>query len=300
MYGPPVENFYLLEKLAAKIVFGIDEEPVDNNHNNLTEQKNNLSLVDKLSLYLIQAQSTASSLGSENVPFPELREWYRNFLQDSVKNPLPNSLAFHMKELALLSNSDYTFSEIEDHLPFAFFQISGIFKVFLPIALAIACLNNKVSHMLSYVDTDTFLNTDNYLHYYVMEILRLYNTVFVLQREVREDIVIDDFSMKKGDQINLMFGFYMRDPNIYPNPDKFYPERWKEELNMKWNEGQHPFSSGSRTCPARNLALALCKFSFYYLWKNYSYTLKSDLLLDFDNMPQIINPYQIIFQIDKT
>jgi len=120
-----------------------------------------------------------------------------------------------------------------------------------------------------------------------MEVIRLYNQVFLLQREAAADIKINDYNLKKGDQVNLLFAFYMRDPNIYPEPDKFSPERWQA--------GQHPFSSGSRTCPARNFALMLAKAIFYTCWNNHDYEPIDPPQLDFSQMPQIINPYDIRF-----
>jgi len=46
----------------------------------------------------------------------------------------------------------YNQQEVEDQLPFAFFQINAIFKVFLPIALLLASMNSSVQEKLAEVN----------------------------------------------------------------------------------------------------------------------------------------------------
>ena len=279
--GLPTKDFETLDNLTMIIVFGSHE------------------YTETMSLYMKQAQSLGSALNSNEVPFPELRQWYRNYLREIVSHPPSESLAARFVEVAIKLKHEYTSQEIEDQLPVAFFQISSIFKIFLPIALAIGFLHPDSSAHLSQTTYDMIFTNNNYLHFFVMEIIRLYNQVFILQRQVSQDLNIGNLNLKAGDQINLLFAFYMRDPNIYPRPDSFFPLRWINESHIRWDLGQHPFSSGSQTCPARNLALHIAKFLIYRLFTdpNYKYSLINKLHLDFDNMPQIINPYCLQFQL---
>lgn len=45
------------------------------------------------------------------------------------------------------------------------------------------------------------------------------------------------------------------DPNVFPQPDKFLPERWLNATS-EMNTSLMPFGKGARSCLARNLATA--------------------------------------------
>ena len=50
-----------------------------------------------------------------------------------------------------------------------------------------------------------------------------------------------------------------RNPEVYPEPDKWHPERWlhvDERMRLNWT----PFGYGSRICPGSNLALTELKY----------------------------------------
>lgn len=285
-HGLPYNEWSKLDKLSMNIVFG-NVSDIDTNN---------------MVLYMEQSQSLQSVLNSNELPFPELHQWYRKFLYNCVQNPQENTLASRFIEAANSLECNFISQEIEDQLPFAFFQLSSLFRVFLPIALAVGTTNKIALQSILNSKYEMVYATDNYLHYFVMEVMRLYNQVFILQRESSQDCDIEGVKIKKGDQLDMMFALYMRDKNIYPEPNKFKPMRWVNEKFIDWNIGQHPFSSGSRTCPARNLALNVAKFLIYKLLvdSNVEYHLVMPLNLDFNNMPQVINPYSIEFQlVDK-
>jgi hypothetical protein len=279
----PTEHWADLYRLSARIAFGTEEG------------------VDFLILYMRQAQSLPSLLGSGTVPFPNYRTRYRDFLRRQILDPVPGSMAEHIVNVASRTGC-YTSEEMEDQLPFLFFQVGGIFTVFLPIALALACIDRRSGELLYRCDGRDVGRTDNYLHFFVMEVLRLYNQVFVLQRTTGENVTVrGEFETRTFDQIVLPFAYYLRDSNTYPDPNRFSPLRWRDESCIPWDRGQHPFSSGSRTCPARNFALHIAKYTLLRLWKNgtYRYILESDLCVDLDDMPQIIDPYRIHFSLQS-
>ena len=289
--GLPYDNWSQMDTLAMTIVFNPIKDQII--------QETNLMM-----LYMNQAQSAATILGSKEIPFPEIREWYRQYLRSHVQNPNPESLTSIFVEASQLLDYQYFSEEIEDQLPFAFFQINGILKVFFPIALAILCLWEPIilytgNNQDNGSNGNKLINQDEDLHYFVMEVFRLYNQVFILQRQAAKDLTVGNLNIKQGEQINLMFSLYMRDAIIYPDPDKFDPQRWSQELNIDWRQGQHPFSSGSRTCPARDLAIMIAKHLLRRLYNNhnYQYRLVTELKLDFNKMPQIIDPYQLNFEL---
>lgn len=75
------------------------------------------------------------------------------------------------------------------------------------------------------------------------------------------------------------------DPNIYPSPFDFQPERWLSNPNLK--RYLMPFSRGSRQCLGMNLALAELYYGIALLWRSLRMELwdtveKRDVLTTYD------------------
>ncbi|WMV57513.1 hypothetical protein MTR67_050898 [Solanum verrucosum] len=77
----------------------------------------------------------------------------------------------------------------------------------------------------------------NYLDMVVKEGLRLRAVAPLAPHEAMEDCVVNSFHIHKGSRIMINFYAIHRDPNIWPEPEKFLPER--------------------RGCPAMQLAIVL-------------------------------------------
>lgn len=61
-----------------------------------------------------------------------------------------------------------------------------------------------------------------------------------------------------------------RDPEYYPNPTKFDPERFSAENKHKINQGAYlPFGIGPRACVASRFALMQTKATVYHLLLNF-------------------------------
>lgn len=48
-----------------------------------------------------------------------------------------------------------------------------------------------------------------------------------------------------------------KDPNIYPDPSAFKPERWIGDINPQMNRNYVPFTKGSRACLGIKSAIAI-------------------------------------------
>ncbi|KAI4299853.1 hypothetical protein L6164_033275 [Bauhinia variegata] len=108
-----------------------------------------------------------------------------------------------------------------------------------------------------------------YLQAVVKEVLRLHPAIPVNVREPAEDCIVNGYDLKAHTRV--MFNFYaiMRDPEVWPNPDKFIPERFlvnRSEINgrdqlVMDKKGQDftyiPFGRGRRGCPGESLALTV-------------------------------------------
>ncbi|KZC09959.1 putative cytochrome P450 6a20 [Dufourea novaeangliae] len=108
------------------------------------------------------------------------------------------------------------------------------------------------------------MNDMTYLHKVISETMRKYPVLAVLTRTCTKEIKLDttDVTVPLGTPIVIpVFGLH-RDPSIYPDPDKFDPERFSEE-NIK---ARHPyvylpFGEGPRICIGLRFGLIQVKIA---------------------------------------
>ncbi|KAG5572860.1 hypothetical protein H5410_062626 [Solanum commersonii] len=98
-----------------------------------------------------------------------------------------------------------------------------------------------------------------YLDMVVKEGLRLRAVAPLAPHEAMEDCVVNSFHIHKGSRIIINIYAIHRDPNIWPEPEKFLPERFVgSNIDIRGRDFQLlPFGSGRRGCPAMQLAIVL-------------------------------------------
>ncbi|XP_050801462.1 cytochrome P450 4V2-like [Gopherus flavomarginatus] len=94
-----------------------------------------------------------------------------------------------------------------------------------------------------------------YLECVVKEALRLFPSVPSFARTTSEDCHIKGFKIPKGTQVVIVTYALHRDPEVFPDPEEFRPERFFPENSS----GRHPyayvpFSAGSRNCIGQRFA----------------------------------------------
>ncbi|KAL4914352.1 putative cytochrome P450 [Aspergillus aurantiobrunneus] len=65
-----------------------------------------------------------------------------------------------------------------------------------------------------------------------------------------------EWTIPAGTPVGMASHSLHSDPEVYPEPHKFQPERWVDKYNPNMNRNWVPFSRGSRMCIGMNLALA--------------------------------------------
>ncbi|ESW19419.1 hypothetical protein PHAVU_006G123500 [Phaseolus vulgaris] len=102
-----------------------------------------------------------------------------------------------------------------------------------------------------------------YLSKVVDETLRIITFSLMVFRETKNDVNINGYLIPKGWKVMTWFRSVHLDPEIYPNPKDFNPERWNEVRKA----GEFlPFGAGTRLCPGNDLAkLEISVFLHHFL-----------------------------------
>jgi cytochrome P450 len=104
----------------------------------------------------------------------------------------------------------------------------------------------------------------------VKESLRLYvNGMFPLPRITTSDIQLENGSLiPKGSWMNIAMLGTHRDPDYFPEPESFKPERWDTRTHAAPVPFSFvPFGVGARACPAANMGLVNVTVFVAYMGK---------------------------------
>ncbi|XP_015161082.1 cytochrome P450 CYP736A12-like [Solanum tuberosum] len=101
----------------------------------------------------------------------------------------------------------------------------------------------------------------NYLEMVVKEGMRLHPVGPLFYHEAMEDCVVDGFQIHKGSRTVINCYAVQRDPNVWPEPEKFFPERFfGSSIDFRGNDFQLvPFGSGRRSCPGMQLGVTVVR-----------------------------------------
>jgi cytochrome P450 len=86
------------------------------------------------------------------------------------------------------------------------------------------------------------------------EAMRLYPPVYIIPREAIEDVVIGEYTIKKGATVQIAVSVIQRDPRWFEDPTRFQPARFAAEESFR-RGAYMPFGAGPRACIGRSLAM---------------------------------------------
>uniref|UniRef100_A0A182MMB4 Cytochrome P450 n=1 Tax=Anopheles culicifacies TaxID=139723 RepID=A0A182MMB4_9DIPT len=122
----------------------------------------------------------------------------------------------------------------------------------------------------SVVLTNALLQELKYLDLVIKESLRLIPPVPFIGRKLLEDMELNGTTIPAGTTVSLNIFCLHRNPEVFPEPEKFIPERFSDENEIKRGPYDYiPFSAGSRNCIGQKYALLEMKVTIVKLLASY-------------------------------
>ncbi|XP_030834094.1 cytochrome P450 3A9 [Strongylocentrotus purpuratus] len=111
-----------------------------------------------------------------------------------------------------------------------------------------------------------------YLDQVVCETLRLYPPAGISNRMCNETFVHNGLMIEKGTQVFIPVYTIHRDPDYWPEPEKFDPDRFTKEAKAKQHPfAWQPFGAGPRNCIGMRFALMETKMAVVRTLQNYRF-----------------------------
>ncbi|GFQ97627.1 cytochrome P450 4V2 [Trichonephila clavata] len=119
--------------------------------------------------------------------------------------------------------------------------------------------------------TESDLNDLKYLDCVLKETLRVYTVAPIIGRILQEDTNICGYTIPKGTNCFILIYSLHNDKEVFPDPEKFDPDRFLPENFAKIPEyGYIPFSAGPRNCIGQKFGLMEMKTVLSFILRNYT------------------------------
>ncbi|XP_063785321.1 thromboxane-A synthase [Pseudophryne corroboree] len=123
-----------------------------------------------------------------------------------------------------------------------------------------------------------------YMDMVVSEALRMYPPAFRFAREATHDYTVMGCKIRAGTVVEIPVGCIQNDPQYWPDPEKFRPERFTAEEKLKRHPFSYlPFGAGPRSCIGMRLAILEAKITLFRILQKFR----------FEKCPQTQIPLQV-------
>ncbi|CAI0431266.1 unnamed protein product [Linum tenue] len=132
---------------------------------------------------------------------------------------------------------------------------------------------------------DSDLENLTYLHAVIRETLRMNPAGPIsVPRVASEDITIRGYHVPKGTRFFANFWKLHRNPEMFPEPDEFRPERFHEKevkVDIYGRDFEYlPFGTGRRSCPGMNFGMQVVQLTAARLIQAFDFGTPFDLPVD--------------------
>ncbi|XP_078001010.1 cytochrome P450 3A29-like [Glandiceps talaboti] len=135
-------------------------------------------------------------------------------------------------------------------------------------------LQAEIDEVMANYDTPNYeaVSKMPYLDMVISETLRMYPPAGRFDRVCNEDVNIGGFNIPDGMVINVAVYAIHHNPEIYPEPERFDPERFtKEEKEKRHPYAWLPFGAGPRNCIGMRFGLLEAKIGLVHAFKNFTF-----------------------------
>ncbi|XP_058117984.1 cytochrome P450 4d2-like [Anopheles ziemanni] len=116
--------------------------------------------------------------------------------------------------------------------------------------------------------THASLQQLKYMEMVIKETLRMNPSIPLIGRTSAGDMIVDGVAIPAGTEVMINIYIMHNDPDQYPEPDRFLPERFENE-DGKTTFSYLPFSAGIRSCIGQRYAMLEMKTILVKLLANY-------------------------------
>ncbi|XP_029157494.1 cytochrome P450 4C1-like [Nylanderia fulva] len=172
-----------------------------------------------------------------------------------------------MLDLLLASRQDLSDSDIREEVDTFVFEGHDTTGMGITFALLLLAAHKDIQERVR-AEVDTVMQENggkltmkslqdlSYLDRCLKETLRLYPSVFLISRKTAEDVKLHSYVVPAGTILHLHIYGVHRDPNFWPNPDVFDPDRFlPEKIQSRHPYSYLPFSAGPRNCIGQRFAM---------------------------------------------
>ena len=110
----------------------------------------------------------------------------------------------------------------------------------------------------------------------ITEAMRVYPPVYLIGREATTDLELGGYRVKKGWTVFMSQWVSHRDPQYFPDPEEFRPERWLDGLAKRIPKyAYYLFGGGPRVCIGNTFALMEAAIILAAVGQRYRFTVAS-------------------------
>jgi cytochrome P450 len=120
----------------------------------------------------------------------------------------------------------------------------------------------------------------------IAEAMRLFPPVYVIGREATRDLELGGYRVKRGYTVLMSQWVNHRDPEYFPEPEEFHPERWEKGLAKRLPKfAYYPFGGGQRMCIGSTFASIEAPIVLATVGQRYRFTVDPEAVINIK--PQI-------------